>query len=136
MLSGSTVTTRTLGRLCIGLFLASGCFPVAASISTADAPRWLGFADVGIAGLLLSTAMMLAMRSRKRLSDRDRLSAFRISQTVIYVIPVLLFLFFIAAPRINWDVLVIGLAWRGWLLLYSLPHLVAANRALSDLPSR
>jgi hypothetical protein len=47
----------------------------------------------------------------------------------------LLLLFFIAAAN-QLEVLVIGLASRGWLLLSSLPYLVSANRRLSDIGSR
>ena len=44
------------------------------------------------------------------------------------IIPALLIVFFIAGDRIEWRVLVIGLAWRGWLLLYTLPYLISAVR--------
>ncbi len=41
---------------------------------------------------------------------------------------VLLVLFFLLADRIHWDVLLIGLAWRAWLLLYVFPHWLQAWR--------
>ena len=60
------------------------------------------------------------------MTEHDRLEAFRISQIVVGAIPVLLGLCFVVGSRVNWTVLVIGLAWRGWLFLYSAPYLIAA----------
>jgi hypothetical protein len=45
------------------------------------------------------------------------------------VIPVLLICFFIAGDRIDWQALIVGLAWRGWLLLYTLPSLISVTTA-------
>jgi hypothetical protein len=33
--------------------------------------------------------------------------------------------FFLAGDHVRWDVLLPGLAWRGWLLMYSLPAALA-----------
>lgn len=128
MMLKTAFSSGQLGRLCAALFVASAMFPVAASVYPADAPRWMGVADVGLAALLLTAAISLAMQMQKRINDDDRLEAFRISQAVMSVIPILLALFFIAGSRIKWDVLVIGLGWRAWLLLYSLPFMIAAHR--------
>jgi hypothetical protein len=46
---------------------------------------------------------------------------------LVSLIPMLLVVFFLAGDRINWQVLIIGVACRGWLLLYTLPCLIAAN---------
>jgi hypothetical protein len=45
---------------------------------------------------------------------------------------VLLALFLIGRPHIKWDVLVVGLVWRGWLFVQVLPALVAALRLPSN----
>jgi len=119
-----------LDRLCTGLFVVSTIFPVAAGVYPSEAPRWLGIADVGVGGLLVTTTIALVMRTQDKVSDDDRLAAFRLSQSLISLIPVLLVLFFIARSRIKWDVLIVGLAWRAWLLLYSLPCMVAAHRRI------
>ena len=71
--------------------------------------------------------MSLAMRARNAVSDRHRLAAFRLGQLVLGVIPVLLVAYFVIGIRLNWTVLIIGLAWRAWLLLYTLPFLLAAK---------
>ena len=123
------MTTRSLGRVCVALLVVSTAFPVAASLRVGRPPlRWLGIADVLFAAVLVVTAMVVAARTRRTVDDRDRLAAHRPAQMVIGVIPVLLALFFVAGQRIDWTVLVIGLAWRAWLLLYSLPFIMAALR--------
>ena len=124
----STFSNRRLPQLCASLFALSTMFPIAASVYPPDPPRWLGGADVGVAALLLTAAIALAMRIQAEVIDDDRVKAFRASQVVISAIPVLLVLFFIFGAHIKWDVLVIGLAWRGWLLIYSLPYLISAQR--------
>jgi hypothetical protein len=118
-----------MARICIALFAISTLFPVAAGIYvTDDAPRWLGIADVLVAAILFLSAALLTSRNRNTVTDRDRVAALRASQIVAGILPVLLVLFFLLGDRINWKVLVIGLAWRGWLLLYTLPYLTAALR--------
>lgn len=122
-------SARSLGRLCFLLFAVSTAFPVVAGFRNTETPsRWLGLADVGVAALLLTVSFTVASRARSKLSDTDRLIAFRVSQTLFSVIPVLLIGFFIAGDRINWQVLIVGLAWRGWLLLYTLPYLISVTR--------
>ena len=121
-------STRSLGRVCILLFAVSTAFPVVAGFRNTDTPsRWMGLADVGVAALLLTVAFTVASRARRKVSDTDRLIAFRISQALFSVIPVLLIGFFIAPDRIDWQVLIVGLAWRGWLLLYTLPYLISVT---------
>lgn len=71
-------------------------------------------------------AIAVASRTRARVADPDRIAAFRATQAVLGVVPALLVLFFVAGERVDWEILVVGLAWRGWLLIYTLPYLVAA----------
>jgi hypothetical protein len=52
-----------------------------------------------------------------------------VTQAVITVIPALLAAYFLFGTRVNWTVLVLGLAWRAWLFLYTLPFLTAGLRA-------
>jgi hypothetical protein len=119
---------RRLGQICTGLFAVSSLFPITASLYPPDAPSWMGLADVACAAVLLIVTIRVAKRVQKHITDDDRLAAFRASQLIVSAIPVLLLLFFVAGNRIKWDVLVIGLAWRTWLLLYTLPSLIAAYR--------
>jgi hypothetical protein len=123
-----THVTR-LGRLCAMLFVASTIFPLAASVlAVQPVPRWLGVADVAVAALLVVAAAGITTMTKARVSDADRVSAFRASQILSSVIPALLAIFFVVGDRVSWDVLVIGLGWRGWLLMYTLPGLIAAER--------
>lgn len=113
--------------MCVVLFAVSTAFPVVAGVRNVETPsRWLGITDVVVAALLLVVAIGVANKHRSSLSDNDRLIAFRASQTLFAVIPALLILFFIAGDRLSWQVMVVGLAWRGWLLLYTLPYLISA----------
>ena len=120
---------RASAKRCTALFALSTLFPIVAGLwNVAQPPRWLGVADVAVAGLLLFSAFALVSRAKTAVRDPHRVAALRISQTALGVIPLLLALFFLVGDRIGWTVLVIGLAWRAWLLLYVLPFLVAAWR--------
>jgi len=121
------MSLRTLARVTIALFALSTAFPVVAGIlHMAQPPRWLGISDVTVAAVLFFAAATLVARAKKAVTDRHRLAAFRMSQFVFGVIPVLIAAFLILGQRLDWTVLVVGLAWRGWLLLYTLPFLAAA----------
>src|SRR4051812_45668459 len=106
--------------------MVSSLFPIAAGLlNFSSPPRWLGIADVTFAVMLVGAALLLATRV-PRPTDRDRAVGFGILRAIAGVIPALLLLFFVAGPRVNWQVLVIGLAWRAWLLVYVAPALMAA----------
>lgn len=105
--------------------MLSTLFPVVASLLRTDPPRWLSVTDIGIAVLLFGLCVVLWSRMGRRVDDHHRAVAQRITQVVLGLIPVLMAVFFLAGNRIRWSVLVPALAWRGWLLLYSLPYLVA-----------
>ena len=115
-----------LARACIALFALSTAFPIAAAlIDEARRPPWLGGADVVLAAITFLSAAVVATRGRALVTDRHRVAAYHTSQVVFAAVPLLLAVFFVVGERVDWDVLVIGLAWRGWLLLYTLPFLVA-----------
>ena len=122
-------SNRRLARVCLVLFAASTAFPLAAGFLNTDRPaRWLGIADVLVAAILVGVAITVAVRFQRSIKDEDRIAAFRISQSVSVAIPVFLVCFFLAGSRVNWQVLVIGLAWRAWLFLNVLPSVVAAAK--------
>jgi drug/metabolite transporter (DMT)-like permease len=112
-----------LARITACLFVISSLFPLAAGLLTSDPPRWLGVADVVLAALLAGAALTLASRAGTRSEDADLASGYRLVRMVAYGIPWLLALFFLAGSRINWQVMVIGLAWRAFLLVMMAPHL-------------
>ena len=114
-----------LAQACIALFALSTAFPIAAALIDEDRrPPWLG-ADVVIAAITFLSAAIVATRGRALVTDRHRVAAYHTSQVVFATVPLLLAVFFVVGERVDWDVLVVGLAWRGWLLLYTLPFLVA-----------
>ena len=116
-----------LARVSRALFAVSVVFPVVGGLFvTTPPPRWLGIVDVAIAAALVGTTAVVVTRVRRSVTEHDRLGAFRISQIVVGVVPVLIALFFLVGSRVNWTVLVLGLAWRTWLFLYSAPYLLAA----------
>jgi hypothetical protein len=88
----------------------------------------IGLVDVGVAFALIMIAAIVASRARHRVNDTHQLIAQRVSRVVVTVIPGLLVLFFVAGDRLDWTVLLVGLGWRAWLLLYTLPYLAAALR--------
>ena len=114
---------RGLPRITGGLFVVSSLFPMVAAWLPPGPPRWLGIADVAVAALLAAAALTLASRDGGAVSEADIASGYRLVRVVAYVIPCLLVLFFAAGARVNWQVLVIGLAWRVFLLVMVAPHL-------------
>lgn len=118
----------SLARVTASLFVVSALFPIAAGLlNLATPPRWLGMADVAVAAALAVAALLLATRAGPQPTERNLAAGFKISRAVAGVIPALLVLFFVAGHRVNWEVLVVGLAWRAWLLVYVAAHLAAAG---------
>ena len=120
---------RRLGQVCVTLFAGSSLFPaVAGVLNLADPPLILGVADIVVAAMLVTAAILVDGRTRAFVDDRHRAAAYGVSRKATAGVLVLLALFLLGRPRIRWDVLVTGLAWRGWLLLYVLPGLLALRR--------
>lgn len=116
------------------LFGVSSAFPVIASLIDATRlPRQLGWLDVAVAAALVIAAARTVARYQTLVTDADRVVAWRHSQRFFHIVPLMLALFFVAGDRIDWPVLVIGISWRTWLLLYTWPSLVAASRHDSDV---
>ncbi len=120
---------RRLGLVCVALFAVSALFPLVAGVlDLADPSRVLGLADVVVAALLATAALVVDWRTRAFVDDRHRAAAYGISRQAAMGVLLLLAIFLLGRPRIRWDVVVTGLAWRGWLLIYVLPGLVALRR--------
>jgi len=117
---------RRLGRVCAVLFGVSTLFPFVAGFwGSTDPPRLLGIVDVTVAAMLVVAALLVDRRTGT-IGERQRAHAYDLSQRWSVGVLALLAVFLVGRPRIRWDVLVAGLAWRGWLLIYVLPELLAA----------
>ena len=118
---------RTVGLLCISLFAVSSLFPLVAGV-TPLVQRFppVGPADGIIAFALVGGAIALISMTRTLVTDQHRLDAFRMMRAAASLIIVLLAAFFVAGDRIDWSVLIVGLAWRAWLFVYAAPNLLAA----------
>lgn len=117
-----------LARAYVVLFVVSTAFPVAASLMPDDAiSRGMGILDVTIAFLLLVAGITIVSTKPPASADAERRAVrwYRHSGTVPIA---LLVIFFIAGSYVRWDILLIGLAWRAWLLMYTLPATLALLR--------
>ncbi len=115
----------TLVRLYTTLFAVSTAFPIAASLMPPDAiSRTIGLLDIGVALVLLATAMYVV--SRKAPGGPDTASRAVAWYKVSGTLPIaLLAIFFVAGSHVDWPVLLVGLAWRVWLFWYTLPAALA-----------
>jgi hypothetical protein len=110
------------------VFVVSLMFPVTAGLSrdTASFPGWWGSLDVGVAfllGILVLAVFGLAdCKKRKRAED----ASYRACRILLHAIVGLLVVFILWGDRVVWPACLTGLAWRYWLLLYSLPAWFAA----------
>jgi hypothetical protein len=89
-----------------------------------------------IAAVLVAIALAMQGRATALVRDDDRQTAYVVIRAGSAAALVLLALFLIGRPQIKWDVLVVGLVWRGWLLVHVLPALVAALRSPSNVRKR
>jgi hypothetical protein len=123
------MTRVALARAYVVLFIVSTAFPVAASLMPEDAvSRVMGVLDVTVAFVLVATGITIISRTPPASPETDRRAVgwYRHAGTVPIV---LLITFFLAGSHVRWDILLIGLAWRAWLLLYTLPAALALLRS-------
>ena len=123
---------RTWARVAGLLFVVSSCFPLVASLLSADQhPAWLGPLDVATAGALLLISLG-PLRTSAEIQPEIVRASYVFYRGAAYAPLLLLVLFFLLADRVQWDVLLIGLAWRAWLLLYAFPFWLQAWREQPD----
>ena len=113
---------RTLVRLGAGLFTLSTAFPVLASLVPAGRlPGWVGYLDVVLAGLLVLIMILILAAAGNNIPSRVKQFCYEVYRGAASLPLLLLVVFFVLGDRIQWTVLLPGLAWRAWLVLYSLP---------------
>lgn len=110
-------------------FAVSTAMPIVASLVSARPPLWGGILDVALAVAVVAGGLGLMATAKGPFDDGTIRTAYRIYRGLAAVPLVLLAVFFVIGNAIKWDVLLIGLAWRAWLLLEVLPAAVAGWRA-------
>lgn len=124
-----------LARTCLWLLGCSTLFPIVASVMDASAlPAWVGVTDVVLAATVVAFALRLAVVTAAPSTLTEWRDSMRVARSAVAPIPLLLALFFLAGARVRWPVLVIGLAWRAWLLVFLAPQLAVALQARRERP--
>jgi hypothetical protein len=112
------------------VFCISTVFPVVAALGGAAAlPRAVGIADGILAFVLVFMAMALFVRTQGKVTKDARDAAYHGYRVSMHLILGLLVAFFLFGDRIAWNIGLVGLAWRAWLLLYTLPAWYTALRS-------
>jgi hypothetical protein len=109
------------------LMILSFAFPGAASVLPAG-PVWVGWLDVVLAFAVTALALFVFAISYRQVDDAARLASFHVYRILANVLIALLAVFFLCGNRIDWTILLTGLAWRLWLVCYVLPAAVTALR--------
>jgi hypothetical protein len=117
------------------VFCISSAFPVIAGLSknTASFPKWWGMLDVGIAFVLAIMAIVILAIANGRVNKQAEDSTYRVYRALTHGILAIIVIFFLFGDRITWSNCLTGLAWRAWLLLYSLPAWFTALRGAAGL---
>jgi FtsH-binding integral membrane protein len=115
------------------MFCVSTVFPVVAAIfpDVAALSSTVGVLDGILAFALVILAMVLHVRTQGKVAKEDHEAAYRAYRMLLHAILVLLVVFFLLGDRIAWHIGLVGLAWRTWLLLYTLPAWYTALRTTS-----
>jgi hypothetical protein len=126
---------RPLGLIAAVVFCISSAFPVIAGLSknTASFPKWWGVLDVGIAFVLAILAIVILAIANGRVNKQAEDSSYRTYRVLTHGILAIIAIFFLFGDRITWSNCLTGLAWRAWLLLYSLPAWFTALRGRAGL---
>jgi hypothetical protein len=121
-------SNRTLAIATAAMFCISTVFPMVAALlgDPAALPRIVGVTDVVVAFALVIMAMTLYARTQGKVTRDAQDAAYRAYRLLMHVILALLVVFFLFGDRIAWNIGLVGLAWRAWLLLYTLPAFYTA----------
>ena len=99
-----------------------------ASLSTGLVPLWARILDVGLAFGIVITAGVLQARARGA-PDAQQVRALRAAHLVNSTAPsVVLIAAWLLRERLDWNLLLPGLAWRLFILLYAMPSALAPSR--------
>ena len=121
---------RPLAMCTAVVFVVSSMFPVGAGLAKDPEafPRWWGRLDVVIAFFLATLAMVIMGIAGGKFSEQVEETTYRAYRVLLHGLWVMLVVFFLWGDRIAWRYCLIGLAWRAWLLVYSLPAWITLFR--------
>ena len=112
------------------LFVVTLVFPVAASLIPAESVTpWMGIADVALALVFLLVAFAIDVLARGKVTDEVIHLSYRSYRGLGTIPLILLVIFFLVGEAIRWNVLLPGLAWRAWVLIYARPAALALWKA-------
>ena len=125
-------SNRSLAIATAIVFGISTIFPVVASLlrDASSLPRIVGVMDGVLAFVLVVMAMVLWVRTQGKVTREAEDAAYRAYRVLIHAIIVLLLVFFLFGNQIAWNIGLVGIAWRAWLLFYSLPAWYTALRTI------
>lgn len=123
-------SVRSLAIATAVVFCISTVFPVVAAVlpHPAALPRVVGVVDGVLAFTLVVMAMILHARTQGRVTTDAHAATYRAYRVMMHLILGLLAAFFLLGDRIAWNIGLVGLAWRAWLLMFTLPVWHAALR--------
>ena len=120
---------RPLVRCGVVLGGLSVIFPLVAGLGAMERPlRWIGVLDVVFALAWVMVMMLIVGLAQNQIDIRAKETSYQIYRLLAHLLLVLLAAFFMVGDRINWNVLLPGLAWRLWWLVYTLPATLAVWR--------
>jgi hypothetical protein len=111
------------------LLAISTVFPIVAALLPATSvPAIVGLVDVALAAITIMAGFAVDAYGRPIATDADRARGWRVVSLVATVLPALLVVFFLVPGMFRWEVLLVGLAWRSWLLVWVIPSCLALLR--------
>ena len=118
---------RGLGIAFIFLFTVSLLFPVIASVANKSGKvlKIPGIFDVAIALTCFIVFMVLYIKHAKHI-DGEVIARTKKNIEYIAITPLILIALYLIRVNLRWEILLIGLGWRSWLLIMATPYLVAA----------
>ena len=122
LMRGATVMMAVLFGVSVTLLVWASTLTAAIAPGTLT---WQGVVDVVTAFTLVVLGALVTIRANALVGRR----ALRLAYGVATVLaPLMLAAMWLYAGRLLWNVLLVGLAWRMWLLLYTLPAAIAVWR--------
>lgn len=113
---------RPLVRLAAALFGVSTLFPVVAAVAPEGwLPSWVGTVDVALAVALIILMLVLLSWAGQNIHSRVKQFSFEVYRVVASLLIVGLVAYFIFGDHIHWSILLVGVAWRAWVFVFSLP---------------